>query len=83
MDASLRLISSRPLAGGVSAQLTAIDAQQPDGQVDRLVLRQYGAANLRTDPHEYALLSLLHRAASRCRSPVTQMSQPPPCQCLA
>ena len=66
MDPSLRLINSSPLAGGVSAQLTAIDAQQPDGRVDRLVLRQYGAANLRTDPHaavhEYALLSLLHRA---------------------
>lgn len=66
IDPSLRLIVSRPLAGGVSAQLTAIDARLPNGQVDRLVLRQYGAANLRTDPHvavhEHALLSLLHRA---------------------
>jgi aminoglycoside phosphotransferase (APT) family kinase protein len=61
---NLRLIASRPLAGGVSAQLTAIDAQLPNGQVGTLVLRQYGPANLRRDPHvavhEYALLSLLH-----------------------
>lgn len=46
--------------------MTVIDAELPDGQLDRLVLRQYGAANLRADPHvavhEYALLSLLHRA---------------------
>lgn len=66
IDPRLRLITSRPLAGGVSAQLTAIETQLPSGQVDRLVLRQYGAANLRSDPHvavhEYALLSLLHGA---------------------
>jgi aminoglycoside phosphotransferase (APT) family kinase protein len=66
IDPSLRLMTTRPLAGGVSAQLTSIDALQPSGQVDRLVLRQYGAANLRSDPHvavhEYALLRLLHSA---------------------
>ena len=66
VDPGLRLVASRPLTGGVSAQLTEIEAAQPDGQVERLVLRQYGAANLRSDPrvaaHEYALLSLLRTA---------------------
>jgi aminoglycoside phosphotransferase (APT) family kinase protein len=66
IEPSLRLITSRPLAGGTSAQLTAIEAQLPSGEIDRLVLRQYGAANLRSDPHaaahEYTLLSLLHAA---------------------
>jgi len=66
IDPSLRLITSRPLAGGVSAQLTAIETQLPSGQVDRLVLRQYGPANLRSDPHvalhEYTLLGLLYGA---------------------
>ena len=66
IDPSFRLITSRPLAGGVSAQLTAIEAQLPGGHIDKLVLRQYGAANLRSDPHvavhEYALLRLLHTA---------------------
>jgi aminoglycoside phosphotransferase (APT) family kinase protein len=66
IDPSLQLLTTRPLAGGASAQLTAIDVLRPGGQVDRLVLRQYGAANLRSDPHvaahEYALLRLLHSA---------------------
>ena len=66
IDPSLRLITTRPLAGGASAQLTGIDALMPSGQVDRLVLRQYGAANLRSDPHvavhEFALLTLLRSA---------------------
>jgi aminoglycoside phosphotransferase (APT) family kinase protein len=54
------------MTGGVSAQVTAIDAALPGGDMRRLVLRQYGAANLRSDPqiaaHEYQLLSMLHRA---------------------
>jgi aminoglycoside phosphotransferase (APT) family kinase protein len=66
IDPSLRLITSRPLAGGVSAQLTAIEAHRASGELDRLVLRQYGAANLRSDPHvavhEFAVLTLLHSA---------------------
>lgn len=66
VDPGLRLLTRRPLAGGASAQLTAIEAGRPDGQVERLVLRQYGTANLRSDSrvaaHEYALLSLLHAA---------------------
>jgi aminoglycoside phosphotransferase (APT) family kinase protein len=66
IDPRLQLIGSRALAGGVSAQLTAIDALLPGGEVDRLVLRQYGAANLRSDPHvavhEFALLTLLYGA---------------------
>jgi aminoglycoside phosphotransferase (APT) family kinase protein len=59
----LRLATARPLDGGVSAQVTAIEAARPDGRLERLVLRQYGAADLRSDPHaaahEYQLLSLL------------------------
>ena len=39
MDPSLRLIASRPLAGGVSAQLTAIDARLPDGLSDEEVAK--------------------------------------------
>jgi aminoglycoside phosphotransferase (APT) family kinase protein len=67
LDPDLALVSSQPLTGGVSAQVTRIDATAPDGTSLRLVLRQYGPANLRSDPriaaHEFELLSLL-RAAS-------------------
>jgi len=66
IDPELRLTASRALTGGVSAQVTAIDADRPSGGSERLVLRQYGAANLRSDPHiarhEYELLTLLHAA---------------------
>jgi aminoglycoside phosphotransferase (APT) family kinase protein len=65
-DPDLTLVRAQALTGGVSAQVTRIDAVRPDGTADALVLRQYGAANLRSDPHvaahEYQLLTLLRRA---------------------
>jgi aminoglycoside phosphotransferase (APT) family kinase protein len=55
-----------PLAGAVSSQVSGIEAEGPDGQRHTLVLRQYGAANLQSDPHsadtEYRLLQLLSAA---------------------
>jgi aminoglycoside phosphotransferase (APT) family kinase protein len=66
VDPDLTLVQAQALGGGVSAHLTRIDAVRPDGRADRLVLRQYGAVNLRTDPrsasHEYQLLALLRTA---------------------
>src|SRR5215469_15358252 len=66
IDPVLQLVSSRPLAGGVSAQVTMLEASLPDGATQRLVVRQYGPANLRSDPHsathEHRLLTLLHAA---------------------
>jgi aminoglycoside phosphotransferase (APT) family kinase protein len=61
-----RAVRVWPLAGGVSAQVHAVEIEYSDGGPGRLVLRQYGAANLRADPHaavtEYRLLTLLHEA---------------------
>jgi aminoglycoside phosphotransferase (APT) family kinase protein len=66
VEPDLTLVAAQALTGGVSAQVTRIDALRPDGTTDRLVLRQYGAANLRSDPltasHEYQLLTLLRAA---------------------
>jgi aminoglycoside phosphotransferase (APT) family kinase protein len=66
VDADLTLVQAHALTGGVSAQVTRIDALRPDGTADSLVLRQYGAANLRSDPlsasHEYQLPTLLRAA---------------------
>jgi aminoglycoside phosphotransferase (APT) family kinase protein len=65
-DPDWRAVRAWPLAGGVSARINGIDIERPDGSGGRLVLRQYGAANLAADPHvaraEYRLLELLHRA---------------------
>jgi aminoglycoside phosphotransferase (APT) family kinase protein len=66
IDPGLRLVSGQPQEGGVSAQVTVIEAARPDGGIERLTLRQYGSANLRADPHvathEFHLLGLLHDA---------------------
>jgi aminoglycoside phosphotransferase (APT) family kinase protein len=66
IDPGLTLVRAQPLAGGVSARVTRIDAVLADGSTAALVLRQYGAANLRSDPypalHEYELLARLQRA---------------------
>jgi aminoglycoside phosphotransferase (APT) family kinase protein len=58
-----RVRRSWPMPGAMSARVTGIEAERPDGQLHLLVLRQYGAANLRADPRaaetEYRLLRLL------------------------
>lgn len=73
IETGLRLVASRPLTGGVSAQVTAIEAELPNGGQQRLVLRQYGAANLRADPHvaahEYQLLTLLRASGQPVPTP--------------
>jgi aminoglycoside phosphotransferase (APT) family kinase protein len=61
-----RLVRTWPLAGATSSRVSAIEAEQPDGRRTTLVLRQYGEANLRSDPHaaqtECRLLGLLAAA---------------------
>jgi Ser/Thr protein kinase RdoA (MazF antagonist) len=61
-----RVVRIWPLAGAVSAQVSGVEAEGPDGRRHTLVLRQYGAANLQSDPHsaqtEYRLLQLLSAA---------------------
>jgi aminoglycoside phosphotransferase (APT) family kinase protein len=59
------LVRARPLPGATSTQVTAIETER-DGQHATLVLRQYGPANLASDPHaartEFRLLHLLSAA---------------------
>ncbi len=73
VDPRLRFERSWTLAGGVSAQVTAIATTGPDGQPRTLVVRQYGAVDLRSNPHiartEYRLLTLLHAAGLRVPRP--------------
>jgi len=62
----LELVRVWPLYGGVSAQVTALEAVQPDGAAERLVIREYGLRDRERDArvaaHEYDLLSRLHAA---------------------
>lgn len=63
MEPHSKLRRAWPLAGGVSARVTALEIEQPDGQTRKLVVRQYGAADLAHNPHlaavEFKLLQLL------------------------
>ncbi|MGO8961860.1 MAG: phosphotransferase family protein [Streptosporangiaceae bacterium] len=66
VDPGLTFVRARNLAGGVSAQVTAVAATTPDGEPRNLVVRRYSAADLSFNPHvastEYQLLALLHEA---------------------
>jgi aminoglycoside phosphotransferase (APT) family kinase protein/8-oxo-dGTP pyrophosphatase MutT (NUDIX family) len=57
------LNSHGKLEGGISAQVFVIEVTMPDGQSKKLVVRQYGNANLQADPkaatHEFTLLHYL------------------------
>jgi aminoglycoside phosphotransferase (APT) family kinase protein len=52
-----------PLAGGISAEMTALEIERPDGQLNRLVVRRPGVGTLQRNPdaaqHEFRLLQLI------------------------
>jgi aminoglycoside phosphotransferase (APT) family kinase protein len=58
-----RLMRMWPFADAASSQVTGLEIEGADGVRCTLILRQYGAANLRSDPHsaetEYQLLRQL------------------------
>jgi aminoglycoside phosphotransferase (APT) family kinase protein len=70
---SSRLIRMWPFAGAASSQVTGLETEGADGGRCTLVLRQYGPANLRSDPHsaqtEYQLLKQLSAAGLRVPRP--------------
>lgn len=64
VDRDLLLARIRPVHGGTSATITYIEAARPGGQPERLLLRQYGPADVAANPRvaatEYELLASLH-----------------------
>lgn len=58
-----KLLRMWKLQGGVSAHLTALEIKRLDGQTQKMVVRQYGALDLKHNPHvaadEFKLLQLL------------------------
>lgn len=63
IDPAATLVDARPLEGGVSAQIIALDIARASGRQERLVLRRHGAWDLQQNPRiaamEYALLRCL------------------------
>ncbi len=66
LGAGAQLLDSWPLAGGVSALVTALQVRWPGGRVERLVVRQYGERDLQANPdiarQEFGLLQVLTAA---------------------
>ncbi|HEY9292818.1 MAG TPA: phosphotransferase [Microlunatus sp.] len=46
-----RLIDVRPLPGGMSAEITVLELEHPDGGPQTLVVREYGPKNVAADAH--------------------------------
>src|SRR5690348_7373447 len=63
-----------PLAGGVSAQMTALAIDAGDGSAHKLIVRQHGAADRARNPQiardEFRLLAALHAAGLPVPAPV-------------
>jgi len=61
-----KLLRAWELKGGVSAQVTAIEIERPDGLTQKMVVRRHGLADLERNPHiaedEFRLLQLLQAA---------------------
>jgi aminoglycoside phosphotransferase (APT) family kinase protein len=68
------LLDVAELTGGISAQVSALEIRHRSGDIQKIVVRQYGAANLRSDPHvaahEYQLLEMLARRAVPVPGPI-------------
>jgi aminoglycoside phosphotransferase (APT) family kinase protein len=64
IDAQNKLLRAWQLQGGVSAQVTALEIERPDGQTQKMIVRQHGAIdlkhNLQIAADEFKLLHLLH-----------------------
>lgn len=66
VDPRSKLLRTWKLTGGVSAQVTALEIEQPGGQTKKLIVRQHGEVDLKRNPQvaadEFQLLQLLHSA---------------------
>ena len=67
------LLRAWTLHGGVSARVTALELQRADGQTQKLIVRQHGAADLARNPQvaadEFALLRIVHEAGVPAPAP--------------
>jgi aminoglycoside phosphotransferase (APT) family kinase protein len=69
-----KLLRTWTLKGGVSAQVTALEIEQHDGQRFKLVVRQHGPADIEQNPRvaadEYMLLKILHATGLAVPAPL-------------
>jgi aminoglycoside phosphotransferase (APT) family kinase protein len=64
LDPQSKLLRIWELKGGVSSQVTALEALRPDGHTQKMIVRQHGQVDLKHNPQvaadEFKLLHLLH-----------------------
>ncbi len=69
-----RLLRTWALTGGISAQMTALEIEHPDGQTQKLVVRRPGVDTLRFNPHaaedEFKLLQIIQSLGLTAPLPV-------------
>jgi aminoglycoside phosphotransferase (APT) family kinase protein len=69
-----RLLRSWPLVGGISAEMTALAVEHPDGQRAKMIVRRPGAEHLRYNPRaaadEFNLLQELQSAGLAAPAPL-------------
>src|SRR5947209_6862510 len=58
-----KLLRAWELKGGISAQVTALELEQPDGQLKKMIVRQHGEVDFKQNPRiaadEFRLLQIL------------------------
>jgi aminoglycoside phosphotransferase (APT) family kinase protein len=68
-----RMLRTWPLKGGISAAMTALEIERPDGRTSRMIVRRPGDATLRRNPHaaqdEFKLLQLTHTLGLATQTP--------------
>src|SRR5437660_10983245 len=66
LEPGSRLVRAWALTGGVSAQVTALEIERPDGQTKKMIVRRHGEVDLKHNPHiaedEFKLLHLLQQS---------------------
>jgi aminoglycoside phosphotransferase (APT) family kinase protein len=73
LESGSRLLCTWELTGGVSAQVTALEIERPDGEINRVIVRRHGDVDLNRNPHvagnEYRLLQILQTAGLATPAP--------------
>jgi aminoglycoside phosphotransferase (APT) family kinase protein len=68
-----KLLRTWPLKGGISAGMTALEIERPDGRTRRMIVRRHGEGNLKHNPHaaadEFKLLQILRSAGLATPTP--------------
>ena len=63
LDPQSKLLRAWALQGGISARVTALEIERPDGQTQKLLVRQHGEVDLKHNPQvaaaEFKLLQFL------------------------